>query len=801
MPLILRSAALAVAVFLAGYGVLTGYFLSTTQPGNLRGFYDYPSAVWGDGLLLPALAAALTYSIGQLPRPNQHFPAAAAAVVGLLAGVLVIVGWVSDPNPGVNWTMPAPHQLNEAGKGHAAFLMGASALFAALWVEFLHRLRTSLKAPSTRLLAVSVLRSAPFALIVGTTLGYALLAGYDSAQVGTTGAGASSLIALTVSAVFLALALFWAVRGDIGNAAASTMSGVILASGLTVLALAPASTIVAALLTVMAAAAGLAFAMTAEPLVHSEELSPSIDMGTRGSPALEWVAVPALFGIVPLIAQHTQLVSGRVPVSVGVIVLVLAVSVAFRRFRRRTWSLRRDLRWFLVSTVFLGASYGVLVLLQTPNLGFYLRPVLLTITAAALSQIALVKCQADYKRLIELEQSEIRKANSGLATPHELAEMKGIWGRLGGAGVAAAAAIVSLTVSVAPDVGWLPATGEVTVAAASMTLAVVGVIVLACALPQVADVQRRDPAQAEDSPPRPRAGSLPTTYAGSCLLVIAGVLPWVNTPVFHPVAALQAALIAVFMVECILGNGLRLNLVRVGRKTAMLGLLAGAAVFVTVYWALTIGVGSSNGPAHLLSSLLANVGAMFIVGLVTVTGTATAYAHGRTMYLTQYTPVSNAKQDFFLMALLWLVLAWIPQTAAEHISRDDPLHDLKVLVIVLSIIAVCGKTLLWVTKNNDTHSGRERIKAGLDAPDYALPDASFLKRTAALPERISVYLRRAAVVPSKGSARYEAIDGHTAIQNAVALALVGVTLVGALPAIYELFDEYMQAKNTPGNTA
>lgn len=793
MLLMLRSVGLALVVSLAGWGALTFFWYSAPQDANLRGFHDYPSAVWGDGLILPILAAALTYSIGHLPKPRQHLPAAFGAVAGAIAGGLVIYGWLSDPNPGLNWTMPAAHSLNDAGKWHAAFLIGASALFAALWVELLHRLRKVFDTTSTRPIGISLLRTGPFALIIGATLGYALLAGLDSARVGTTSAAATSLVALAGSAIFLVVALAWATRGSIRFTAISAVAGAILAGAFTVLALNPPMTVVAGLLTVMAVAAGFAFAMTAESPVSGEEYS-GTSTSMRGSPAMEWLVVPALFGIVPLLAQRAGGDPWRLAASAAVVVVVVAMSLGFRWFRRRRWDMGRDSSWFVIAAFFLVASYGVLVLLQAPDLGFYLRPLLLTLTALALSQIALTKCQTDYARLMALEQSEIRKSRGGIASSEEVAEQKGIWGRIGGSGVAAAVALVSLTVSIAPAVGWLPATGVVSLSALSILFGGAAVAILALTIPQVADATQRKLPQTEVTSPKLRVASLPAACVGCALFVIAGVLPWAGATSFHPVAALQAALIAVFIVECVLGNGLRLNLARLSRETIVLGLLAGAATFVAAYWALTKGVGSSDGPVQIQLSLLANVGAMLVVTLIAITATASAYACGRAPYLTQYTPVSNAMQDSFLISLLWLVLAWMPQIAAEHISRDDPLHTWKVLGIVLSITAVCGKTLLWITENNDLHSGRERKKAGLQAPGYALPGANFWMRTSSLPKRILAYMRATPSKSENGTAQHEALDGHTAVQNATALALVAVTLVGAVPAVVQVLQEHMQTK-------
>lgn len=796
MPLIVRSVITSVLVFLGGFVALAVYWSSAPQSGSLRGLYDYPSAVWGDGLALPALAGALTYSVGQLPPPKRHLPAAVAAILGLLAGWLLIVRWVSDPNPDLNWTMPAPHQFNDAGKWHAGFLIIASGLFAALWVEFLHRLKLVFRTASTRPLGIASLRSGPFALIVGTTFGYAFLAGIDSARVGTTSAGLSSLIALIGAALLVVGALTWAVRSAVRYAMASTTAGVILAIAFVLLGQNPPATFLVALLTAMAVAAGLSFAMTAEPCVQDDHRPE--DFGpTRGSPALEWLAIPALFGIVPLLVQT---IAYEDQMQAAAIVLVaFALTISFRSFRRREWSLGSDSGWFLVAAIYLIASYGILVMFQVPDLAFLVRPALLALTALALSQIALVKCKTDYARLKQMELTDSSESDEGLATPNERAEKRGIWGRISSAGVAAALAIISLTVSVAPAVGWRPATGEISLGFPSAIIGAAGLAILACAFPQIVVSARRRSARTESTFSRPRTFAVGAIYVGCTLVVISGVLPWVDDPGFHHIAALQALLIAMFTVACVLGNGVRLHLVPVTRATVGLGLFTGAANFVVIYWALTKGVGSTNATVELGQSLLSNAGAMCLVAIVTVTATATAYVYGRTVYLTQYTPVTNSSQDVFLVSLLWLVFAWMPQTVAEHLPRDDPYHLEKVLIIVLSIVGVGGKTLLWILGNNDTHAGRERTKAGFNPPPYARDGASLWLRIKTLPLRISAYFR-GTKGPITEYARYDAIDGHTAIQNAVALSLMVVTLVGLAPALIQFGEDHAQRVNLPDVT-
>jgi hypothetical protein len=57
------------------------------------------------------------------------------------------------------------------------------------------------------------------------------------------------------------------------------------------------------------------------------------------------------------------------------------------------------------------------------------------------------------------------------------------------------------------------------------------------------------------------------------------------------------------------------------------------------------------------------------------------------------------------------------------------------------------------------------------------------------------------VASSKEAARLEALDGHTAVQNAVALALVGVTLVGTLAALIQLAQDLVKVKPPAGGGA
>jgi hypothetical protein len=133
----------AIAVLFGGYLPLLLFWHLGSYHAGVPGLFEYRSATWGDGLLLPLLAFCLGVLIVSLPGVGRRWPTVLAAIVGAGAGDLVILSWLTDPAHSVNWTMPRPHHLNAPGVWHAVFVVFASALFAGLWIEVLRRLRSA----------------------------------------------------------------------------------------------------------------------------------------------------------------------------------------------------------------------------------------------------------------------------------------------------------------------------------------------------------------------------------------------------------------------------------------------------------------------------------------------------------------------------------------------------------------------------------------------------------------------------------------------------------------------------------
>lgn len=191
------------AVAATGFGALLSFSAAMTPSPHLRGLFDYTSATWGDGLLLPAMTGSLIFSIRSLDRAaHEAATAVVAGIIGTVAGATTQVMWLLNDSPQGNWTFPHPHHFNAAGWYHAGFLTLMSGASAAMWALALLRI--------ARQPANGTPRSGPIAG-VGVALvaaaSFAVLLAIDSAGSPSTGANRATAGAVTAGAVVLAGAL------------------------------------------------------------------------------------------------------------------------------------------------------------------------------------------------------------------------------------------------------------------------------------------------------------------------------------------------------------------------------------------------------------------------------------------------------------------------------------------------------------------------------------------------------------------------------------------------------------------
>lgn len=131
------------AIFSFGFAALNIFTILRSGQPHLPGLYIFRSATVGDGLLLPLLAYSLIRSAG-LQRGwsrYQHIFAISAGALAALAGIMVQVHELTDPDTRLNWTFSAPHSYNLPGWYHAGFLIVASGFFGWAMALVLLRIR------------------------------------------------------------------------------------------------------------------------------------------------------------------------------------------------------------------------------------------------------------------------------------------------------------------------------------------------------------------------------------------------------------------------------------------------------------------------------------------------------------------------------------------------------------------------------------------------------------------------------------------------------------------------------------
>lgn len=183
----------AILVFSVAFGGLATFWQFGSHPEDLPGLYDYPSAVLGDGVLLPFAAAMLTTFICLTPSvPGDRSKAATALLVGAGLGALTQVILVLDASPTLNWTLPEPHSPSPAGYYHSALIVVLGGTFTSL--VFTAAVRSQRLLRDDPDLARRYFTGVPFTLTATALFAFALLVFADS---GTKGGLSHTEIAIT----------------------------------------------------------------------------------------------------------------------------------------------------------------------------------------------------------------------------------------------------------------------------------------------------------------------------------------------------------------------------------------------------------------------------------------------------------------------------------------------------------------------------------------------------------------------------------------------------------------------------
>ncbi len=772
-PRALLPLAGAAALLLGGYVPLLLLWGYGSHPAGLPGLFDYRSATWGDGLLLPLLALCLGRLMVDLPKVSTRWPTIIAVIMGAGAGGLVIVTWLTDPAPSVNWTMPRPHRLNLPGVWHAIFLVMAAALFAGMWVELLRRLRSA-----RRDQAGTSLRSTAAVGAIASTTGYAWLSAVDSGRAAGTTAGRGSLVALGLATLVFMGSLVWAGRRALRAGVSTAVTGLL----------------VAVVIVMFATIHGHADALVYWALVGSVGAGLAL-ASSSGHPGRfsrhEMVSVLALFAGLTLLV-----VGSNVDLVVVVLVPFAAVfcSALLRLFLRRAGSdAPRDLTVDYLASAGISASllaacvFG-LWLSEHGNRAYITGGFLLTIVGAVLGGLFLPYFKADFEQLMRVEGDPAIRQSNGRPGQEQARAAAAAWPRVGGYAVSAFASMLVLTIALAPSLGWKA--GHAPLDWAPVRLAAIAVVILLApaigALPQA--VKRHPPV----GPRRfPTGASGPAWWCllaglGACVALSAGLL---RDRSVQPLAIIQAVLITAFALNGILGNAAWLNLGRIRWPCRAAVAAVTLAVLMAVYWSVTGAIRPGGGPAPSGATILGWLMAALLVAVLVELTAAAVYVAGGRPYLTDYPPANNVIQDLFHLLLLWFVLGWLPQFVLANVPASASERWAAIGTILAGFLLLFGPAFLWILENNDTHVERQRRIKRIPAAGVLaqLSDASSsADRIGTLPSRIAELGRsvRHPNAQSTSSAESEEflvrLSGHTAVQNTLALMLATVSAIGLI---------------------
>ncbi|MFD4628363.1 hypothetical protein ACFVYR_00465 [Streptomyces sp. NPDC058284] len=738
--------------------------------------FDFRSATWGDGLLLPLLALCLRVSTRRLATqytpPHRWRAVVIGALSGAAVGAAVIVAWVRDEHPVLNWTIPRAGDLNAVGIWHAAFLVSACCCFAGLGTDAVKHLRA---ADATDV--QKTLTSSWACVACACMASYAWLAVADAERAGDTVGGRASLVAVTIGAVLVAATLVrlrvWRHLAYLSTLAVSSV--LVLFTVVFVDAHPHMNSLVYAALTSVTAS-GLGLAATTR---RGGSLS-----------VVEALGVCGLFGAVTVYVSAAR--PDHLWITLTSPVLAVACAASLRWLRGNVLSMPGQSPLTAEYGVSVGISTCLLVasLFATTLVGrtdeYITGGFILTIAGAVLGGVLFQYFKADYVDLMAVEGDSTRRSPDGRPSREQRRAATRVWTRMASYSVAAFSAILVLTIALAPSLKWSPGSAQVPW---EILLSVGGVAaagVLATGRSVVIAWATAD-ASASATPDR-SAGSAWICAGGATVICIVVLVALVREGAVNILALLQALVMMLFAAEGIAGNGAWLHATRLTKASTAALVSVTAATGLITYWSMSGLVRPAGRPANVGWSLLAWACCALAVLLLMVAAAAAFYRAGGRRYRTDYPPVKGVAQDAFLLIILWLALGWLPQTVLAHVPASVDERWAAIGTLLAGFMLTFCPPFLWTLENNDTHVCRQReVRASGETPGYGpFFEESSSHRISALPDRIGRYAHVVAAEEGEDTEELSAanfmdrLSGHTAVQNALALLLVLISVVGAV---------------------
>ncbi|RAS67112.1 hypothetical protein C8D87_103451 [Lentzea atacamensis] len=657
-------------VFFSGFGALQIASLAGLGDDSLPGLHTFRSATVGDGILLPLLAFCLVRSSPQIRtwRRAERWAVATAGVLGLLGGAATQISWLANPDPRLNWTLPAPGTFNAAGWYHAAFLTGACGFFAAATTAAIVTLRRR----------AHLVRSPRVVAVLGLTFTFVALLAEDNAGRGS--ALAAVTVAVGTLAVTAVAVLVWATGvGSWRWCVAATVVAAVPAVSLSLLFLPGSSNSGVAVMCAVCAALGGAFVAS----VH--------DVRTAEARTVV-VACAAVTAAGPVAAVSAS-PSVTIPALASGCLLALAVVTVEVRLLGAMWRRREVTLW---RVLWASVAAAPITLLGLASRYFAQEPRLVNPYAAVAGVVAALLFLAVSALAVRMTFDEVVAAEEKNVPQGELGALKwraylAIIAMYTGALISCAASLVGTST---PD-KWIAGSH------AGLTSLAVPALLLAAGLVVMLLV--------------PAAGVVAPVSCLAWTVVMALALAdgYGDTKqlVLSVVIAVVAAL---FVWEGLVSNVGYLHNTPVDLRLVAVAACAALAVGSTVAW--------MTGPALWSASEVVSLPVSFAgLALGVAACISLPWCAARTLPgarpARSYTlagPLGGTLQDCFIAILLCVSVAWAPNMYMAHLADAASWWS-----TVLPFLALLSAAYVYVMKNNIGHVQRERRRvAGLagDAP-------------------------------------------------------------------------------------
>jgi hypothetical protein len=761
-----RWIAIPAAILLAGLVLPTWYLIAPPPPG-LPGLGSFPSASIGDTVLIPLSAFLLVLAIRRRPRaPHERILTGLAAIAAAAVGSAAQASWLHDRRPRPNWTLPRPGHFTAAGWWHAAYFVATSALFFALTVLLVLRVREERRKNQTSS-PPSPRPGTP--VLIAATGTYLALAGHDSAAGKPGWASGSSLIlvgvALVAAAVLTGLAL--------GRA-----SRILLRPSLLGLAATAALTT----LTIGIGATSPLFTATAAVILLTLALVLLYDLASTWSsppPVLER-AVNALVTTVGCAAAWTLLSHQaarhelRAALTSGAVAIVLLLGVMIGVLRRKP---ERCLPFTLLYTFGIGVAVTAVWLDARPaDVASFTPYLALGVSLLLAIGTRIVQAYTD----VELGVPKSPSAPSERLSDAKVARSTLALALLALFGVGSFLATLAFTIAANPGTA-LPhprgvSTGDVILLGAMTVSAGLALALFA-------------------ANSRPWPWLRPVTWAAEVALPVGLSVPMILAvsalPLKAPVAttAVSAAvMVALWTADSLFGNVWQLQGRSFGIRNAIPVLSLALLWASTTAWILTAGTRTAHGGRGLVEAyMIATALLLTVVAFTTLLGGA---ASRRLPRLSELPPWRGLLQDGSCVSGIILIIVFLSAYMINNVGFTDGLK------LSIPLVALFGPPYYWIMKANREWpeiEARRLLESDAQRVLDAVGDRSW--RRFVLDLRTQRTYCRHPVPQARSEEFVRALGAHTRNQNRIASALLLTPIASALLLLIGLFRESGQLKD------